>query len=389
MDAGIHVDGSQTSATPSRKRNRDNETDQQRVKREKAAERQRRKRERDRHNANSITGMTPYFTTPPGAPNQRAPHQPQPPLPQPDAGPSGHQLPPQPPPPMYTGTELTPEEHTRREKVRASARERQRKHRLLVKQRKMKELGFDMGNEILPGMEEVHYRMGADGTYQQVPPHEVAQLQQQGLLPPPAENAIPAAPPVGGQTFASTLLLSFSCAPLLKQHLLRTLSMSNEELASLEPIIAEAWDRWDHQRRLHGTMGVGPPPGFLPVEQPNGNNLPFPPPPPGAEATSNEFRARFHRSLAVPAPFRTYNEAAQAAVAAAAVAAAVNSAPNSAASAPSDSAIDPHLGGTAGPSANGPSSESRSQPGATSLEPDFRQARGEAEDLAGRLDAAQ
>jgi hypothetical protein len=25
------------------------------------------------------------------------------------------------------------------------------------------------------------------------------------------------------------------------------LGMSNEELASLEPIIAEAWDRWDHQ----------------------------------------------------------------------------------------------------------------------------------------------
>ena len=63
-----------------------------------------------------------------------------------------------------------------------------------------------------------------------------------------------AAPPwtrLGGQTFASTLLLSFSCAPLLKAHLLRTLNMSNEELASLEPIIASAWDHWDQQvRRL-------------------------------------------------------------------------------------------------------------------------------------------
>jgi hypothetical protein len=61
----------------------------------------------------------------------------------------------------------------------------------------------------------------------------------------------PAFPPGhnGGQTFASTLLLSFSCAPLLKQHILRTLSMTNEELASLEPIIAQAWDQWDHQVR--------------------------------------------------------------------------------------------------------------------------------------------
>ncbi|KAI9453635.1 hypothetical protein F5148DRAFT_1232320 [Russula earlei] len=49
--------------------------------------------------------------------------------------------------------------------------------------------------------------------------------------------------------FASTLLLSFLCAPLLKQHILHTLSMTNEELASLEPIIAQAWDQWDHQVR--------------------------------------------------------------------------------------------------------------------------------------------
>lgn len=50
-----------------------------------------------------------------------------------------------------------------------------------------------------------------------------------------------------GQTFASMLLLSFSCAPLLKQHLLRTLHMSDEELISFEPIIAAAWDHWDNE----------------------------------------------------------------------------------------------------------------------------------------------
>ena len=70
--------------------------------------------------------------------------------------------------------------------------------------------------------------------------------------PPPHamhEPPFPQGQPLGGQTFASTLLLSFSCAPLLKQHLLRTLSMTNEELASLEPIIAQAWDHWDQQVR--------------------------------------------------------------------------------------------------------------------------------------------
>jgi hypothetical protein len=138
--------------------------------------------------------------------------------------------------------------------VRAAARIRQRKHRLMVKQRKMRELGLDMGNEIMPGMEEVHYRAAPDGQYHQVMPHELQQQQQGGQGPPgqhmqqqQIEPPFPQGAVLGGQTFASTLLLSFSCAPLLKQHLLRTLAMSNEELTSLEPIIAEAWDRWDHQ----------------------------------------------------------------------------------------------------------------------------------------------
>lgn len=145
-------------------------------------------------------------------------------------------------------TELTPEETARRDRVRAAARERQRKHRLLVKQRKMRDLGMDMGNEILPGMEDIHYRVGADGQYQPVPIHEMQQH------PPPhphmgGPNEQPYTQGSPGQTFASTLLLSFSCAPLLKAHLLRSLSMTNDELASLEPVIAEAWDRWDHQVR--------------------------------------------------------------------------------------------------------------------------------------------
>ena len=138
--------------------------------------------------------------------------------------------------------ELTAEEKVRRDRVRAAARERQRKHRQLVKQRRMRDLGLDMGNEMMPGMEEVHYRATPDGQYHPVMPPDLQQLPPH----PQLEAPFPHGAPMGGQTFASTLLLSFSCAPLLKQHLLRTLNMSNEELASLEPIIADAWDRWDH-----------------------------------------------------------------------------------------------------------------------------------------------
>lgn len=129
--------------------------------------------------------------------------------------------------------------------MRAAARERQRKHRALVKDRKMRELGLDMGNEIT----DVHYPR--DGQYlmphelDQQQHHELDQQQHEEIVQP--EPPYPQGQPLGGQTFASTLLLSFSCAPLLKQHLLRNLQMTNEELASLEPVIADAWDQWDHQ----------------------------------------------------------------------------------------------------------------------------------------------
>jgi hypothetical protein len=145
--------------------------------------------------------------------------------------------------------ELSPDEIARREKVRVAARDRQRKHRALVKQRRLRELGLDMGNEIMQGMEDSHYR-APDGQYHQVLPPELQQLAPPPPPPIPHEPPFPQGAPLGGQTFASTLLLSFSCAPLLKAHLLRTLGMTNEELASLEPLIAEAWDRWDHQVRL-------------------------------------------------------------------------------------------------------------------------------------------
>ena len=226
----------------SRKKPRDGETPNQRMKREKAAERQRRKRERDRNAGMGIMAFSPADESQ----QQPALHQQQQQHQHHEQHLQQQQVPAQPQPQQTEYQELTPEEKVRRDRVRAAARERQRKHRQLVKQRRMRDLGLEMGNEMMPGMEEVHYRATPDGQYHSVLPPELQQLPPPGPPHPQLEAPFPHGAPMGGQTFASTLLLSFSCAPLLKQHLLRTLNMSNEELTSLEPIIADAWDRWDH-----------------------------------------------------------------------------------------------------------------------------------------------
>ncbi|KAI9431292.1 hypothetical protein F5148DRAFT_169170 [Russula earlei] len=98
--------------------------------------------------------------------------------------------------------------------------------------------------------------------------------------------------------------------------------MTNEELASLEPIIAQAWDQWDRQRRLHyaqqaqAAAGAGKPPDGQPLGEvapltyaaavdlgdAQTTAQPFPPPDPNQHSTpqANNFRARFHRSLVTP-----------------------------------------------------------------------------------------
>ena len=87
-------------------------------------------------------------------------------------------VPPEPlPPPLpdrrKKDDDITAEDAAKREKVRAAARERQRKHRALVKQRKMRELGLDMGNDVVMGVEEMQFRLDENGVYQQIMPHEV------------------------------------------------------------------------------------------------------------------------------------------------------------------------------------------------------------------------
>ncbi|KAH8099651.1 hypothetical protein BXZ70DRAFT_942728 [Cristinia sonorae] len=328
------------NTTPnSRKRSRENETSAQRHKREKAAERQRRKRERDRQaGLNNILSLAHVQQQ-----QQPLPPHPEPPVSAPPVM-QDYNKPP--------SDDSSPEDMVRRERMRAAARERQRKHRALVKQRKLRELGLDMGNEIIPPMDDVQYRMNAppDNQYAPVMPHE--------MQPPPPphphqqhphpmhEPPFPQGQPLGGQTFASTLLLSFSCAPLLKAHLLRNLSMTNEELASLEPIIASAWDQWDQQRRMHyahhpanapkppdgsnvpdqSSGSASAPSGYGSLAdhasaqgtmQPSASSLsnaassmssagvnPF-----ATSHDSNDFRARFHRPLIAPSPFRSAMEA--------------------------------------------------------------------------------
>jgi len=244
------------TSSNARKRPREAETLQQRTKREKAAERQRKKREKDRKAAG--TGTMAISTADENrhilaaelqaqqqaaAAAQQLQHIQEQQQQQQAAQQTQQQQQQQ---TDYVGQQdLTPGEVARRDKVRAAARERQRRHRLLVKQRRMRELGLDMGNEIIPGMEEVHYRATPDGQYHQVLPPELQQQLAQPHPPMPHEPPFPQGAPLGGQTFASTLLLSFSCAPLLKQHLLRTLGMSNEELAS-----------WNLSLRKLGTAGT-------------------------------------------------------------------------------------------------------------------------------------
>ena len=243
-----------TMSTSSGKRSRENESPSQRHKREKAAERQRRKRERDRNaslqNVVAIAAAQQQQQPPQQHPPPviAAVTHPQPPLP---TAPAQTALPPTAESFAPTTNELSAAELSRRERVRSAARERQRKHRALVKQKKLRELGLDMGNELgVQGLEDMQYRIAAEGAPFGALQHDL------GQQPIPGQPGDPSFPPGhhGGQTFASTLLLSFSCAPLLKQHILRTLSMTNEELASLEPIIAQAWDQWDHQVRLPTTQ---------------------------------------------------------------------------------------------------------------------------------------
>ncbi|KAJ8081110.1 hypothetical protein AAF712_008763 [Marasmius tenuissimus] len=310
--ASIQTPSSISTPNNNRRRKHENETPSQRIKREKAAERQRRKRERDRNALHALSAAQV---------NQKdfqQQHQ------QVDHNQGLSSSSQQIQPGEYE--DLTPEEANRRERVRAAARERQRKHRALVKQRKLRELGMDMGNQIVPNIDGLAY---PDQSYG-LPPSEI-QPPPNSVDPQTGEPAFPRIQGHGGQMFATTLLLSFSCAPLLKQHLLDTLQMSNEELASLEPIIANAWDEWDRQRRQfdpqqHFDQNASSASSTTTTNSTTSTSTSAPSFPqlgPGASASETaaaaiaavvtpDFRARFHRSIVAPSPFQAQAAAAAA-----------------------------------------------------------------------------
>ncbi|KAI0748723.1 hypothetical protein C8Q80DRAFT_1219744 [Daedaleopsis nitida] len=382
-----------STPSSSRKRSRENETPSQRQKRVKAADRQRRKRERDRLAAQA--GLQQNFLA---IAQQQAQQVPPPQLevaPPPVPSPEEEQLVSE-----YKGGELTAEDVAKRDRIRAAARERQRKHRALAKARKLRELGLDMGNEILPGMDEVQYRMNAEGQYQPVMPHEMPphpHPQPHPMHEPP----FPQGQPLGGQTFASTLLLSFSCAPLLKQHLLRTLSMTNEELASLEPIIAQAWDHWDQQVRTSLPATTSPRQFYHAAKPPDGSALADPAanyPPMGEHVqghpyvhdpsqATNDFRARFHRPLVAPSPFRSTVVGGSAPADGSTQQQMSASAPPGVPSAPSASGVNGAAAGDGSAiSAGNGVQEQRTVQSTPAIDPQLGQARDEAAGVAGKLE---
>ena len=222
---------------------------------------------------------------------------------------------------------------------------------------------------------------------------------------PMHEPPFPQGQPLGGQTFASTLLLSFSCAPLLKQHLLRTLSMTNEELASLEPIIAQAWDQWDQQVRTHASFLAYMTDLDILVQRrmhfahapkaPDGSalgdpNVPYGGPPMGDHVPEHpyvhdptqaiNFRARFHRSLVAPSPFRSTIINGSGPQDGAPPTAASASAPPGGPPAPPPNGLDAALSAVAN------ASEQRPMSNPPAIDPQLGQARDEAAGVAGKLE---
>ncbi|KZS99088.1 hypothetical protein SISNIDRAFT_500537 [Sistotremastrum niveocremeum HHB9708] len=299
FESPISQQANSLATTPSftgnqRKRARaadDTDSPSARGKREKARERQRRKRERDRH---LLAGHIPQPSSPPAVPAFDVGISP----------PDGPQSPANPPPipqpvPPTQNPAPGPEEAARRERVRAAARERQRKHRAVVKARRMAELGMTL---VDPNVENqpLGYRLNEHGQYE--PIIDEALLAQIQGADPRFPLVSPHATP--GQTFATLILMSTQCNPSLKTHLLRTLHMSNEELVQFEPIIAAAWDHWNHQRAMHYAQAADqqePTPSSSSHENGVGhsevNQMSY-------ATESNEFRNRFHRPLTAPSPFQ-------------------------------------------------------------------------------------
>ena len=123
-------------------------------------------------------------------------------------------------------------------------------------------------------------------------------------------------------------------------------------------------------------LGDGPPPPapFADMGEPP---QPFPPPTdPNQPPQANDFRARFHRSLVAPSPFRSF--------------APPPPPPPQQPGAPADR-IDPHLGAEQSPkavavAAAAAAATAAAVAAASAIDPKLGQARGEAEGVVGRLE---
>ncbi|KAG8932110.1 hypothetical protein FRC02_001666 [Tulasnella sp. 418] len=216
------------------------------LKRERARERQRRKRARDRDMSNQQTKDGDPQDQQGGSPPAAAPPQP-----------ATREV------VMEDGTtKIMTEEEYKRDKIRRAARDRQRKHRAILKAKRMSQLEdsnqlpFPAAAHLLLAQASPEVVLAFENATMGINAPDPMHSHMPPAFPPPPPNATP------GQIFANTVLLALSCAPMLRTHLLRTLHMTNDDLGPVEQVIAAAWDGWDAQRRLQNPMlPTGPPPG--------------------------------------------------------------------------------------------------------------------------------
>ncbi|KAG8998850.1 hypothetical protein FRB93_013417 [Tulasnella sp. JGI-2019a] len=245
---------------------------------------------------------------------------------------------PEPPPPPT-------EEELKREKVRQAAKERQRKHRAMMKAKRMSQAQDKVedthsgqagppsaimyaqmhphpaGQQSLVTEEQVLYQdhmvaaihaqaqMHAalataasssttnNQAEKELPPQTHNESQSQQMMHRPLPPSMPPPPPslpfptqqphsqheTPGQSFAKTMFLALACAPMLKPHMMKTLHMTDADFPAVEQVIASAWDHWDHIRRISA--------------QP-----PAPPAPPMPQGAAQESRAGPQPAYHLPAP---------------------------------------------------------------------------------------
>ncbi|KAE9411543.1 hypothetical protein BT96DRAFT_968954 [Gymnopus androsaceus JB14] len=132
-------------------------------------------------------------------------------------------------------------------RIRAPARKRWKNHRISPEETQLLECVV-----ILDRHEKysIHYPGSDNNALSLSIPSQ--SLRERQKSPPDQQNyEFPSPIPEGGQIFANTLLLSFSCMPRQKQQVLESLRMSDGDLASFRTVIAAIWDEWNEWPQIH------------------------------------------------------------------------------------------------------------------------------------------